>query len=163
MIDKNLLGKEQSVTLHASNGDFEKQAKAIGAAICDLASGDYGFRAGNIEVNGENAVFTFTVEKYKPLTEGQRRNYELLEKHGSVTYITQLQYVLVGEGSSERLDFVGSFKKADKPGFDRRALDNLVGVANVAMTKEVEHFGDFPFGAEVGCGFCIRETFRILE
>ena len=163
MIDKNLVGKEQSITLFASNGDFEKQAKAIGAAICDLAPSDYYMRYGNIEANGKTAVYTFIVDRHRPLTEGQRRNYELLEKHGSVTYITQLQYVLVGEGSSERLDFVGSFKKADKPGFDRRALDNLVGVANVAMTKEVEHFGDFPFGAEVGCGFCIRETFRILE
>jgi hypothetical protein len=164
MLDRKQAGKIQTVTLYKRNGNFENQAQAVKSALCEMLPKDCSFYCDdNIAVKGSNATFTFSIKQHKSLTPSQSRHMDLLEEHGHVTYVTELRYVLTEKDGHKRLDFDGTFRKANKPGFDRRALDNLVRIGLVEVTTTQKIFGDYPHDAAEGNGYCINETYRVAE
>ena len=159
MFNKRQLGKEQTVTFYRINGDFERQKKVFDRTMQDLIPSHCGYRSYKLKPDGEDMTMIFVIDPLRKLTTGQQRNLNLLEQHGSVSYITRLQFVVIGEGQKRRLDFEGCFKKPNKRNFDRRALDSLVNMGAVKMTRTIDHFGDFTRETCEGSGFYLCETF----
>tara|TARA_Y100001972_G_scaffold40388_1_gene50032 strand:+ start:905 stop:1411 length:507 start_codon:yes stop_codon:yes gene_type:complete len=160
MFNQRLLGREQRVVFYRENGDFERQKKVFDRTMLDLIPLHCGYRSYKLTPHGKHMTMVFVVDPTLKLSEGQKNTLELLDEHGSVSYITQLHFVFVGEGKRKRLDFKGCFKKPNKSHFNRKSLDSLIDLGLVKMIRTIDHNGDFTRRTFEGSGFRIIETFR---
>lgn len=160
MFNQRLLGREQRVVFYKENGDFVRQKKVFDRSMRDMIPLHCGYRSYHLTPHGEDMTMVFVVDPTLKLSKGQKNTLELLDEHGSVSYITQLQFVFVGEGKRKRLDFKGCFKKPNKSHFNRKSLDSLVDLGLVKMVRTIDGTGDFGRYTCEGSGFCIIETFR---
>jgi len=162
MFNQRLLGREQRAVFYKENGDFERQKKVFDRAMRDMIPLHCGYRSYKLTPHGQHMTMVWVVDPTLNLSEGQKNTLELLDEHGSVSYITQLHFVFVGEGKRKRLDFKGCFKKPNKSHFNRKSLDSLMDLGLVKMTRTIDHAGDFTRRTFEGSGFRIIETFRRL-